>query len=136
MEKIQIVVEGLSEEQVRKDIENATKGWRLFFVEPEGVDWQFMQPFFGFKWNQTAEDLKRIILQATKIKDKHKQHICRFEWNGEDKFAWCSWTKQVYDFTTKKYYQLEGDNLARKITDVIINALEDKYIEDHIEEIW
>ena len=136
MKKIQIVVEGLSEEQVRKDIEKATKGWRLFFVEPEGVDWQFMQPFFGFKWNQTAEDLRRIILQATKIKDKHKQHICRFEWNGKDRFAWCSWTRQVYDFNTKKYYQLEGNNLARKITDVIIDALEDKYIEDHTEECW
>lgn len=124
MEKIQIVVEGLSEEQVRKDIEKATKGWRLFFIEPQGVDWQFMQPFFGFKWNQTAEDLRRIILQATKIKDKHKQHICRFEWNGKDRFAWCSWTKQVYDFNTKKYYQLEGDSLARKITDLIVDILE------------
>ena len=67
MKEINIVVEGLSEEQVRKDIEKATKGWRLYFVEPQGVDWQFMQPFFGFKWNQTAEDLRRIILQATKI---------------------------------------------------------------------
>lgn len=124
MEKIQIVVEGLSEEQVRKDIEKATKGWRLFFIEPQGVDWQFMQPFFGFKWNQTPEDLRRIILQATKIKDKHKQHICRFEWNGKDRFAWCSWTKQVYDFNTKKYYQLEGDSLARKITDLIVDILE------------
>ena len=130
MEKIQIVVEGLSEEQVRKDIEEATKGWRLFFVEPEGVDWQFMNPFFGFKWNQTPEDLKRIILQAIKIKDKYKKHICKFEWNGKDMFAWCSWTKQVYDFNTKKYYQLEGDNLARKITNVIINALKEEYIEE------
>lgn len=130
MKKIQIVVEGRSEEQVRKDIEEATKGWRLFFVEPEGVDWQFMQPFFGFKWNQTAEDLRRIILQATKIKDKHKQHICRFEWNGKDRFAWCSWTKQVYDFNTKKYYQLEGDKLADKITNVIIDVLEEERIEE------
>jgi len=136
MEKIQIVVEGLSEEQVRKDIEKATKGWRLYFVEPEGVDWHFIQPFFGFKWNQTPENLKEIIIKAIKVKDKHKQHICVFKWNGEDKFAWCSWTKQVYDFTTKKYYQLEGNNLARKITDVIINALEDSYIEDHIEEFY
>lgn len=130
MEKIQIVVEGLSEEQVRKDIENATKGWRLFFIEPKGVDWQFMQPFFGFKWDQTPENLKEIIIKATKIKDKRKQHICKFEWNGEDKFAWCSWTKQVYDFTTKKYYQLEGNKLANKITNVIIDTLEEEYIEE------
>ena len=134
MEKIQIVIEGRSEEQVRKDIEEAIKGWRLFFIEPEGVDWQFTQPFFGFKWNQTPENLREIIIKHTKIKGKHKQHICRFQWNGKDKFAWCSWTKQVYDFDTKKYYQLEGDNLARKITNVIIDALEDNYIEDHIEE--
>ena len=130
MEKIQIVVEGLSEEQVRKDIEKATKGWRLFFIEPQGVDWQFIQPFFGFKWNQTPENLKEIILKATKIKDKHKQHICLFKWNGEDKFAWCSWTKQVYDFNTEKYYQLEGNNLANKITNVIIDALKEGHIEE------
>ena len=136
MKKIQIVVEGLSEEQVRKDIEEATKGWRLFFVEPQGVDWQFIQPFFGFKWNQTPENLREIIVNNTKIKGVNKHHVCRFEWNGIDMFVWCSWTKQVYDFHTKKYHQLEGDNLAKKITDVIINALEDEYIEDHIEEYW
>ena len=130
MKQINIVVEGLSEEQVRKDIEGATKGWRLFFIEPQGVDGQFIQPFFGFKWNQTPENLREIILKATKIKDKHKHHICKFEWNGEDMFAWCSWTKQVYDFNTKKYHQLEGDKLADKITNVIIDALEEEYIEE------
>ena len=124
MKQINIVVEGLSEEQVRKGIKDATKGWRLFFIEPQGVDWQFIQPFFGFKWNQTPENLREIILKATKIKDKHKHHICKFEWNGKDMFAWCSWTRQVYDFNTKKYHQLEGDNLARKITDLITDILE------------
>lgn len=131
MEKIQIVVEGLSEEKVRKDIEKATKGWRLYFVEPQGVDWQFRQPFFGFKWNQTPENLREIIINHTKIKGVQKQHICIFLWNGKDRFAWCSWTKQVYDFNTRKYYQLEGNNLAKKITDVIADILEEEHIGEY-----
>ena len=114
-----IVLEGVSEAQIQNAIEKNTRGWWLFFEEPSGADFQFLTPFWGFRWDGTAENLKEIILKGAKVKDKVKQHICVFKYNGEDRFAWCSWTKQVYNFDTKKYYQLEGKHLAQKITDII-----------------
>ena len=82
-----------------------------------------MTPFWGFHWNGTAENLKEIILRGARVKDKVKSHICVFKYNGIDRFAWCSWTKQVYDFDTKKYYQLEGKQLSTKITSIINNII-------------
>ena len=130
MKTMQIVIEGVSEAQIQKDIERMTKGWKLFFEEPTGADFQFMTPFWGFPWDGTAENLKEIILRGAKVKDKVKQHICVFKYNGIDRFAWCSWTKQVYDFDTKKYYQLEGDKMAMKITSIINNIMRDPDVED------
>ena len=123
MKTMQIVIEGVSEAQIQKDIERMTKGWRLFFEEPTGVSYQFMQPFWGYQWNQTPENLKDIILKATKIGDKYKHHICVFKYDGEDRFAWCSWTREVYDFHTMIKYQLEGKGIARQITELIIDIL-------------
>lgn len=130
MKPLQIVLEGVSEAQIQNAIEKNTRGWWLFFEEPSGVDFRFMSPFWGFHWDGTAKNLKEIILRGARVKDKVKQHICVFKYNGIDRFAWCSWTKQVYDFDTKKYYQLEGDKKAMKITSTINNIMGDPDIED------
>lgn len=128
MKVMKIVVEGLSEEQIQKDIERMTKGWKLFFEEPTGAKYNFIQPFWGFPWDGTSENLKEIITEGTRVGDKNKQHICLFKYNGENRFAWCSWTKEVYDFNTKIKHQLEGNGLTRKITELIIDILgEDIY---------
>jgi len=138
MKTIQIVIEGVSEAQIQNAIEKNTRGWWLFFEEPSGADFQFMSPFWGFHWDGTAENLKEIILRGARVKDKVKQHICVFKYNGINRFAWCSWTKQVYDFDTKKYYQLEGNRMSKKITELIIDICEDRMLNDiidsHIEE--
>ena len=126
MKTMQIVIEGVSEEQIQKDIERMTKGWKLFFEEPTGAEYQFIQPFWGFPWNGTSEDLKEIITEGTRVGDKNKHHICIFKYDGEDMFAWCSWTKEVYDFRADVKHQLEGNGLARKITD-LIDILEKRY---------
>ena len=130
MKTIQIVLEGVSEAQIQNVIEKNTRGWWLFFEEPSGADFQFMTPFWGFHWDGTAEKLKEIILRGARVKDKVKQHICVFKYNGIDRFAWCSWTKQVYDFDTKKYYQLEGGKMAMKIASIINNIMRDPDVED------
>ena len=130
MKTMQIVLEGVSEAQIQNAIEKNTRGWWLFFEEPSGADFQFMTPFWGFHWDGTAEKLKEIILRGARVKDKVKQHICVFKYNGIDRFAWCSWTKQVYDFDTKKYYQLEGDKMAMKITSIINNIMRDPDVEE------
>lgn len=122
MKTMQIILEGVSEAQIQNAInafEKNTRGWWLFFEEPEGASYEFFSPFWGFHWDGTAEKLKEIILRGAKVKDKVKPHICVFKYNNIDRFAWCSWTKQVYDFDTKKYYQLEGDKMAMKITELI-----------------
>lgn len=123
MKYLKLKIEGVSEIQIQKDIEKNTKGWRLFFEEPTGVSYQFMQPFWGYQWNQTSENLKDIIIKATKVGDKNKQHICVFKYNGIDRFAWCSWTKEVYDFNTKIKYQLKGNKLAKQITELIVTLI-------------
>ena len=130
MKTMQIVLEGVSEAQIQNAIEKNTRGWWLFFEEPSGADFNFITPFWGFHWNGTAENLKEIILRGARVKDKVKQHICVFKYNGIDRFAWCSWTKQVYDFDTKKYYQLEGDKMAMKITSIINNIMRDPDVEE------
>lgn len=123
MKTIQITVKGVSEEQLQKDIKRMTAGWRLFFIEPEDAKYQFMNPFWGYSWDGTSDNLKEIILKCAKVGERLKQHICVFKYNGEDRFAWCSWTKEVYDFNTKAKYQLEGNHIAMKITDLIKTIL-------------
>ena len=123
MEHLKLIIEGVSEIQIQKDIERMSRGWKLFFVEPTGANYNFIQPFWGFSWDGTSKNLKEIILKGAKINDKLKQHICIFKYNGKDMFAWCSWTTQVYDFTTKKYYKLEGNRLSAKITTLIENLM-------------
>ena len=130
MKTMQIVFEGVSEAQIQNAIEKNTRGWWLFFEEPSDADFQFMTPFWGFHWDGTAEKLREIILRGARVKDRVKQHICVFKYNGIDRFAWCSWTKQVYDFDTKEYYQLEGDKMAMKITSTINNIMRDPDVEE------
>lgn len=119
MKRLQIIVEGVSEEQIQKDIERNTRGWRLFFEEPKGAKYEFFSPFWGYHWDGTSENLKEIILEGARVGDKIKQHICVFKYNGEDRFAWCSWTKEVYDFNTYIKYKLTDKGLAKKIVDLI-----------------
>lgn len=130
MEKIQIVVEG-SEKEIQQMIETNTKGWRLFFIEPSGAEFIFLNPFWGRKWNGTPENLKELILEGDFVNGHHKHCIVKFMLDGKERFAFCTWTKQVYDFNTKKYYQLEGNKLARKITDLIVGILEVKCIGEY-----
>lgn len=107
MEALKIKVIGLSEEQVRKDIERMTKGWHLFFEEPTGVEYHFLKPFWGFSWNGTPENLRDIIVKGTEVQGRNKQHLCIFKFNGEDKFVWCSWEKVLYDYNTGIKHPLE-----------------------------
>ena len=124
--QLEIVLEGISPKQVQEAVERKTKGWWLYFEEPSGVNYEFLSPFWGYHWDGTPEDLKKIIIRGATVKGHTKHHICVFKYNGEDMFAWCSWTKEVYDFHTKIKHQLEGKQLAAKITGLIEDILEDK----------
>lgn len=119
MEKLQIVIEDVSEEQIQRDIERMTKGWRLFFIEPADVEYEFFNTFWGYPWNGTPEDLKDAICSIARVDGKVKQHICTFVLDGQERFAWCSWTREVYDFKTKIKHQLDNGQLAMKITNLI-----------------
>lgn len=131
MKPLQIVIEGVSEIQIQKAIEKNTRGWWLFFEEPSDADFQFMSPFWGFHWDGTAKNLTDIILRGARVKDKIKHHICVFKYNGKNMFAWCSWTKQVYDFSTKKYYQFKGGLLAAKIAALIDGLMRNPDVEEN-----
>ena len=130
MKTIQIVTEDVSEEQIQRYIDRMTKGWKLFLVEPSDVTYKFINLFWGFPWDGTHETLRDLMINKVKIEGVRKHAIWIFKWNGEDRFAWCSWTKQVYDFDTKKYYQLEGDKMAMKITSIINNIMRDPDVEE------
>lgn len=117
-----VIVEGVSEQEIEQAIYRNTRGWRLFFEEPSNVEYEFCNPFWGKTWDGTPENLYDIIASSTKIQGKNKHHICVFKYNGEDRFAWCSWTKEVYDFKTGIKYKLEPNKLARRITE-LINSL-------------
>lgn len=119
MKVVKIVVEGLSEEQIERDIERMTRGWRLFFIEPTDAKFQFLNPFWGRDWNGTPENLREVILEGDYVDGHHKHCIVKFMYDGEERFAFCTWTKEVYDFHTKTKHQLEGNRLAYKITELI-----------------
>lgn len=125
MEKLQIVVKGVSEEQLQKDIERMTKGWRLFFIEPNNSDFKFINSFWGESWDETPSELKRII--STKGVNKStgniRPMILVFKWNGEDRFAWCSWEKVLYDFHTKIKHPIVPKfaiNITNKIKELFV----------------
>lgn len=120
---MEIIVKGLSEDKIQRDIKRMMSGWHLFFKEPTGACYNFIQPFVGYKWDMTTKSLKEIITKGSRVGDRNKHHLCIFQYNGVDKFVWCSWTKQVYDFSSKKYYNLEGNKLAQKITDLITSLV-------------
>ena len=126
MENLQIVIEGVSEEQIQKDIERMTRGWRLFFIEPTGAKFSFLNPFWGREWDGTPANLKEIILEGDYVEGHHKHCIVKFMYDGEERFAFCTWTKELYDFNTGIKHQLEGNRLALKITDKIIEICGDE----------
>ena len=119
MEKLQIVVEGVSEEQIQKDIERMTRGWRLFFIEPTGAKFSFLNPFWGREWNGTPANLKEIILEGDYVEGHHKHCIVKFMYDGKERFAFCTWTKELYDFHSKAKYIMEP-KIATNITEKII----------------
>ena len=121
MERIQIIVDGLSEEQVRKDIEKATKGWKLILQEPKGADYWFCNPFFGHSWDGTAESLRHIITVYGNVDGHQKHMILRFLWNGEDRFAWCSWERVLYDCEAKVKHSVEPKYTVNMVK--LINTL-------------
>lgn len=118
MKTMQIVIEGISEEQVMKDIERNLKGWKLLLQEPKGASYEFFNPFFGHSWNGTAEDLRKIITTYSKIGGHQKHMILRFQWDGNDRFAWCSWERVLYDCKTGIKHPVEpkyADNMVQLI---------------------
>ena len=127
MKVIQIVVEGVSEEQIQKDIERNLRGWKLILQEPKGADWKFMNPFFGHPWDGTSEELYRIISTYGRNPDtgKIRPMIIIFQWNGEDRFAWCSWEKVLYDCKTKIKHPI-APKYAGNITEKIIELCGDE----------
>lgn len=120
-QQLTLVVEGLSEEQVREDIRKNTEGFRLFFYEPKGVDYQFLNSFWGEEWNNyDPQQLKDAIIKVTGIPNtgKHYKFIVVFALDGIDRFAFCEWTRQLYDFHTEKYYDMEKP-FAKSISEKI-----------------
>ena len=98
------------------------------FIEPTGADFKFMNPFFGHSWNGTSEDLKRIISTygVNKANKRIRPMILVFQWNGEDRFAWCSWEKVLYDFHTEIKHPIEPKfsiNITEKIIEICGNEI-------------
>ena len=121
MEKLQIVVEG-SEKEIQQMIETNIKGWRLFLVEPDRVDFKFVNLFWGFPWDGNHESLRELMTTKPKIEEHLKHCIWIFKYNGEDRFAFCTWTRELYDFNTKKYYVMEpkiATNITNKINELM-----------------
>jgi hypothetical protein len=132
MEQLTIVVDGLSEEQVREDIKRMTKGFHLFFVEPTGMDYHFIQPFWGYEWTEySASQLKETILKTIKINGVNKHFILVFKLDGKDRFAFCSWTSQLYDFKTKEYHELGNTRLSKMIADKILDIMTTEIVTDY-----
>lgn len=124
MKQMKIVIEGVSEEQIQRGIERMTKGWRLFFEEPAGVDYEFFNSFWGESWDETPESLKSIIQKhgINKNTGKIRPLILVFKLNGIDRFAWCSWERVLYDFNTKVKHPIEpkfAANITGKIKELI-----------------
>lgn len=121
MEKLQIVVEG-SEKEIQQMIENNVKGWKLFLVEPSDVTYKFINLFWGFPWDGTHETLRDLMINKVKIEGVRKHAIWVFKWNGEDRFAYCTWTRELYDFHSKAKYIMEpkiATNIAYKIRQIM-----------------
>ena len=124
METMTLKVEGVSEEQIQQDIFENTRGFRLFFHTPKKADYTFLNPFWGYKWEfYDDKQLRDIILNATMVENKIKPFVLAFLLDGKERFAFCSWTCQLYDFNTNEYYQFEGDKLAQKISNKILEIM-------------
>lgn len=126
MKPMQIIIEGVSEEQIQRDIERMTKGWKLFLVEPSDVTYKFINPFWGFPWDGTHGTLRELMIHKVKIGGVRKHAIWVFKWNGEDRFAYCTWTRELYDFHSKAKYIMEpkiATNITEKIIEICGNEI-------------
>lgn len=103
---MKIIVEGISEKQIQEGIKRCLAGWKLTLEAPKNANYEFMNPFWGHSWDGSIEQLKHIILTYGKINGIQKHMILVFRYNGEDRFAWCSWEKVLYDFKTQIKHNL------------------------------
>lgn len=110
-------------DEIQKYLERQTKGWKLFFEEPSGVDYQFVKPQEGYPWDCTFDNLKDIMIKVTKIDDHYKHHMLIFKHDDKTRFIWCSWTNILYDASSKKEHKLESNNLITKISNIISDIL-------------
>ena len=105
-----IIVKGISPEEVQRTIEERTKGWKLFFVEPMGQhNYTLINTFWGKDWDGTPEVLKQHIIDVCGVpnKPKYHPHIVQFMLNGKERFLFCSWTEELYDCATRIKYSIE-----------------------------
>lgn len=110
-------------EEIQKDLERQTKGWKLFFGEPSGVDYQFVKPLEGYPWDCTFDNLKDTMIKVTKIEGHYKHHVLTFKHDDKIRFMWFSWINLLYDTSSKKKYKPKGSNLIAKIYDIIESVL-------------
>ena len=115
---MEIVIEGMSEQEVMNNITAAQSGWRLFPTEPEGVDFKFLVPFFGFKWDGQEDSLRNLMSTKALVGGVRKHCIWVFQLDGKDRFAYCTWTHELYDFNTKEYH-IMTPKYATSITSTI-----------------
>lgn len=101
---MEIIIEGMTQQEVMNNIATAQSGWRLFPTEPNNADFTFLVPFFGFKWDGQEDSLRNLMSTKTKVNGVLKHCIWVFQLDGKDRFAYCTWTHQLYDFKTKEYH--------------------------------
>lgn len=109
MKHLSLIVEGVSEQEIQETIHKNTQGWRLFFIEPTGVDYQFINTFWGRDWDGTPQSMADSIVTVCGIPNTNKHHafIMQFMLNGQERFLFCSWTKELYDCATSTKYKIE-----------------------------
>lgn len=109
-------------EDIQRKIEQHMKGWSLFFYPPKGQDYDFISPFFGHKWDGTPETLRTIHNTSVRINGKPRHALMVMQYDGEDRFVWCTWTKELYDCLTKVKHKLEprySENICRVINQTL-----------------
>lgn len=110
-------------DEIQKYLDRQTKGWKLFFEEPLGVDYQFIKPQEGYSWDCTLNNLKIIMLNVTKIEGHYKHHMLIFKHDDKTRFIWCSWANLLYDASCREEYKLENRKLVTKIYNIITDRL-------------
>lgn len=116
---ITLKIQGLSHDKVMTDIKKCTKGWRLFFKDGKTEESLF-NPFWGYKWDGSAEQLKELIIKKTLNKEtgKIKNHFISFHYNGIEKAVFSSRHRAIYSFADESFIKVEVP-LTRSIAQII-----------------